>query len=231
MVNVTVETDGIFGMLNNSLKYFKDSLLPLVLYESARLLRKYPLLNAYYDGDNIGVYKSVNLGFAVDIGKGLKVLQIPDADQKSIAQIEQHVLQLSNKYLDDTLQLADISNISFTVTDLSSEGTSFFFPLVNSRNSAILGISSIDKKLNRTTLTLSFDHRVTEGKAGAQFLSELKERLESYRSGQVGKAIASISCFKCSKTLSSDLSDVGFVKCITPEGKEAYVCQSCFKGF
>jgi pyruvate/2-oxoglutarate dehydrogenase complex dihydrolipoamide acyltransferase (E2) component len=231
MINTTVETDGIFARLNSSLKYFKDSLLTIVMYEVGRLLRKYPLLNAYYDNGSIAYYRNINVGFAVDIGKGLKVLQVPNTDQRSVGEIEQTILELSNKYLDDELQVEHLTNISFTVTDLSAEEVSFFFPLVNAKNSAILGISSVDRKLNRCVLTLSFDHRVTEGKSAAQFLHELKDRLESYQSSYNSNSQQNISCFKCGKSLVSDLSDVGFVKCISPQGSEGYICQSCFKGF
>jgi hypothetical protein len=98
-------------------------------------------------------------------------------------------------------------------------------------NSAILGISAIDGKLQRCMLSLTFDHRVTEGKLGAQFLKELKERLESYRGADAAAAVRGISCFKCMKTLEEDPAGVGFARCITPEGKDGYICQSCLKGF
>ena len=122
-------------------------------------------------------------------------------------------------------------NISFTITDLSAESVAFFRPLINMMNSAILGISSIDEKLKRCMLSLTFDHRVTEGKLAAQFLHELTQRLESYQSKYYPLANQNINCFKCFKTLQEDLSDTGFAKVITPKGEEAYICQSCLKGF
>ena len=144
---------------------------------------------------------------------------------------EAAIMELSNKYLDDALLIDDLSDITFTITDLSGEGVSFFRPLINMMNSAILGVSAIDEKLQRSILTVTFDHRVTEGKLVAQFLQELKNRIESYRSAHYVHANQSITCFKCFKSLQEDLSDVGFTKCITPKGEEAYICQSCFKGF
>ncbi len=229
-INVSVDTDGIFNNLDKSLKYLKGSLLPVILYETARLLDKFKHLNAYFSGEAIAFYKDVNIGFAVDLDKGLKVLKIPLTDKKTIFEIEESIIELSGKYLDDILQFEDLSDITFTVTDLSSEGVSFFRPLVNMMNSAILGVSAIDEKLQRCTLSVTFDHRVTEGKNVAVFLKELKARLESYRTGHTDKN-TDIHCFKCMKRLRDDLSDVGFAKCITPEGNEAYICQSCLKGF
>jgi len=226
-----VETDGIFVHVNRSLKYLKDSLLPVIIYEAARLLEAYPLLNAYFTGDAIARYKEVNPGFAVDIDKGLKVLKIAGAGRLGIQDIEKEIIELSGRYLDDALELEQLTDITFTITDLSSEGVVLFRPLVNKMNSAILGVSAIDSKLQRCMLSLTFDHRVTEGKQAAQFLKELKERLESYRAMDAAAAVQGISCFKCMKTLQEDLAGVGFARCITPEGKDGYICQSCLKGF
>lgn len=230
-INTIVETQGIFVHLNQSLQYLKNSLLPVIVYETARLLQQYKELNAYFTGDAVAYYKEVNIGFAIDIDKGLKVLRVKSAVSKTVKEVEDDIMALSNRYLDDCLQIEDLTDISFTITDLSSEGVSFFRPLVNMMNSAILGVSSIDEKLQRCVLSVTFDHRVTEGKLVAQFLTELKQRLESYKSNHGVSIAADISCFKCFKMLKEDLSDVGFTKCITPKGEEAYICQSCLKGF
>lgn len=230
-INTILETDGLFVHINQSLEYLKNSLLPVIVYETARLLEKYKALNAYFTGDSIAFYKQVNIGFAIDIDKGLKVPVIKNASVKTIQETEAAIMDLSNKYLDDALLVEDLSDITFTITDLSGEGVSFFRPLVNMMNSAILGVSAIDEKLQRCILTVTFDHRVTEGKLVAQFLQELKERTESYRSAHYLHPDQSITCFKCFKSLKDDLADVGFTKCITPKGEEAYICQSCFKGF
>lgn len=230
-ININIETEGIFTHMNQSLQYLKNSLLPVIIYETSRLLKKYPLLNGYFTGEAIALYKEANAGFAIDIDKGLKVLKIAAADEKQIGAIEEEIMRLSNDYLDDRLKIEDLTDITFTITDLSSEGVSFFRPLVNMMNSAILGVSAIDEKLQRCMLSLTFDHRVTEGKLVAQFLSELKQRLESYQSKYHPRLNQNITCFKCYKTLKEDLGGTGFVKCITPEGNEGYICQSCLKGF
>jgi pyruvate/2-oxoglutarate dehydrogenase complex dihydrolipoamide acyltransferase (E2) component len=229
-LNNFIETDGIFLLLNRSFKYLKDTLLPVIIYESSRLLKDYPLLNAYFAGDAIAIYKDVNPGFAIDIDKGLKVLKVAGAGNMSMTEIEAEILRLSGNYLDEKLQLEELTDISFTITDLSAEGVSFFQPLVNKMNSAILGVSAVDPRLQRCMLSLTFDHRVTEGKAVARFLQELKQRIESYRP-QAGAKRPDIACFKCFKTLDEDLGGAGFMHCITPEGKEGYICQSCLKGF
>jgi pyruvate/2-oxoglutarate dehydrogenase complex dihydrolipoamide acyltransferase (E2) component len=229
-INTYIETEGLFERVDNSLSFLKGSLLPLIIYEASRLLKKYPLLNGYFDGDAVALYNRVDVGFAIDIDKGLKVLKIAEEKTATLRQVEEEIMLMSERYLDDKIKIEDLTNISFTITDLSAEAVAFFRPLINMLNSAILGVSSIDAKLNRCVLSLTFDHRVTEGKAVAQFLAELKARLESYRMPAANRA-ASITCSNCRKTLKEDLSEVGFVKSIGKDGKEGYLCQSCLKGF
>ena len=230
LINTFIETDGIFVHLNQSGTILKNSLLPVTVFETSRLLNKYKELNSFYSEGAIHYYENINVGFAIDIDRGLKVIKIRDAHLKSFSQVEEDIINLSGKYLDDTLHYDDLTGITFTITDLSSENVAFFKPLINFMNSAILGISAIDEKLGRCLLTVTFDHRVTEGKLVARFLKELKDRLESYRSVHFTKQ-SSVTCFKCFKTLADDLSEVGFAKCITPKGEEAYICQSCLQGF
>jgi pyruvate/2-oxoglutarate dehydrogenase complex dihydrolipoamide acyltransferase (E2) component len=236
VINTIVELEGVTDYLNNHLQYFKNSLLPVILYETSRLLQKYPAFNGYFNNGTIAFYKEVHIGFAVDIDKGLKVLKIPNTNSKSIKEIEDEIFKLSTDYIDEKLKTESLIDVTFTVTDLSGEGVFSFSPLINMKNAAILGISSIDSKLNRCLLSLAFDHRVTEGKAAAVFLADLKTRIESYRSQSTDEAyriqkLSSIKCFKCFKKLSEDIGDVGFAKCINPQGEEAYICQTCLKGF
>ena len=224
-----VEMPGIFSQLNKSMRYLKDSLLPVIIYETSRMLAEYPHLNAYYTGDAVAIHREVNPGFAIDIDRGLKVLKIAGASAKGLREIEQDIMDLSGLYLDDKLALEHLTDITFTITDLSGEGVGFFYPLINKMNSSILGVSAVDEKLQRTTLSLTFDHRVTEGKLAARFLKELKERLESYR--PAGPIRQDITCFKCLKTLQEDLGGTGFVRVVDPRGEDAYICQTCLKGF
>lgn len=230
-ININIDTEGIFVHINQSMMYLKNSLLPVIIYESSRLLHKYRQLNAYFTGDAIALYNEVNIGFAIDLDKGLKVLKLPAAAEKGMNEIEKSILTLSNKYLDDTLHVDDLTDISFTITDLSAIDVSFFTPLVNNMNSAILGIAAIDERLQRCTLSCTFDHRVTDGKTVAQFLQDLKQRLASYQSKYHPIHNMEIQCFKCFKQLKDDISDTGFSRCVTPKGNEAFICQSCLKGF
>lgn len=228
-VYININTKNIYTHINPSMRYFKNSLLPIIIYETSRLLQKYKLLNSFYYDQQINFYQNINIGFAVDIDQGLKVVKIASSNNLSISEIETEVFKLSEKYIENKLLIEDLTDITFTITDLSNEGISFFKPLVNQFNSAILGISAVQSN-HQQTLSLTFDHRVTEGKLASSFLNELRNNLESY-AGKGDELIKSdVICYKCFKTLEDDISSLGFVSCITNQGKEGYICSSCWSG-
>ena len=233
-LQIHLELNHFFAFVNPYLNILKDSLLPVITYEISRLLLQYKLLNSFFINNSIAFYDQVNIGIAIDIDDGLKVVKIPSTDKKSILEIEEKILDLSNKYLDKKLQTSDLTDITFTITDLSAFGISSFTPLINKDNAAILGISAIDSKLNRVTLSLTFDHRVTEGKLASQFLNELKGRIESYSvntKNDITVLDEFYKCSKCNKKLSEDLNKTGFIKIINSSGEEKLICDSCFSNW
>jgi len=243
VIYVSVDADGLSNLLKNTFKIFKDSFLPLIVYESSRLLLKYKHLNAYFMGNKIAYYKNINIGVAIDIDDGLKVITLPNTDKLSMLTIEEMLYNLVEKYLEKKLEVSDVTGSTFTITDLSTSGVDLFVPLINSKQSAILGISQVDKKLNRFYLTLVFDHRVTEGKIAAKFLVELKDRIESYNLSQDENKIFEVKdkklnnkefrCSVCLKTLEEDkkMQGSGLIKVINHQGKETYLCYTCFMGY
>lgn len=216
----------MLGALNQKLSYFKDSILPVVVLESSRLLLKYPLLNAFFDNNQIAKFTAVNVGIAFDIDDGLKVVCLPETEKLGIFQIEDLIFELSNKYLDKKLSVRDLSDVTFTITDVSGTGVSFFAPLINKNNAAILGIAKMDQPSGNYILSLSFDHRVTEGKYAGNFLAELKSRVESFWFG--GEDTGPLEfCYKCRKELTEDLNEKGFIKVQTKGGEEKLICDTC----
>ena len=235
-LNVAVDVKNIDKSIVDNFKFFKDSYLPIIVYEVSRLLQKYKEFNAYFMGDSIGYYKDVNVGVAVDIDDGLKVLTLPNSNKLDMSRLESKLYTLIEKYLDKSLEVSDITGSTFTITDLSSYGIDFFTPLINTKQSAILGVSKVDKKLNRFYLTLVFDHRVTEGKRASEFLVELKNRIESYNlieDSADEKAIKDIKCSICFKTLKEDkyMQGFGLIKIVNHKGKEDYICNVCLAGY
>jgi len=158
---------------SDNLPFTSGSYLPIISYEVSRLLKKFPILNSYFDDNSIRQYVDVNLGIALDIDDGLKVYTIKSSDSLTIEKLELAISEGIYGYFRKSLLPDQIKGSTFTITDLSSFGVDRFVPLINYKQSAVLGVSSVDTKLNRFTLCLSFDHRVTEGKVASQFLSEL----------------------------------------------------------
>jgi 2-oxoglutarate dehydrogenase E2 component (dihydrolipoamide succinyltransferase) len=158
----------------------------VILAEAARLLRKYPALNAYYDEGAIHYYKSVNVGFAVDAGNGLKVPVIRDADRKDIATIAAEMRELVVSYLEDRLTVGSLAGGTFTLTDLSGEGVTALHPLIGHGQAGILGVCAEvfppGAPAGEFNLVLGFDHQLAEGRMAARFLNELRGRLEHYES-------------------------------------------------
>ena len=209
--------------------------LPLILHETARLLRKYPVLNAFYDEGNIHYYESVNIGIAMDAERGLKVPVLANADRKTIAETRMELENFVLSYLDDSLPVQALADGTFTVTDLSGEDVHSFVPLINQGQAAILGIGAeyflpglTDGVFN---LMLAFDHRLTEGRAAAAFLKDLRDRVSSYERVLRGPD-PEASCARCLRT-GSELAElnVPLLVGVQPTGGTTPICGNCILGW
>ena len=228
-VSVFIEAEKVLEVVND-MPLLKNSFLPIIIYEASRLLKKYPKMNSYFQDNSIVYYKDVNLGIAMDMDKGLRVLKIPGPNKLSILEIEKAIIDLSRKYFEDKSSLDDLSDITFTLTDLSGAGIDSFLPLINRNNSAILAISSMDERFKRLNLSVTFDHRVTEGKYAAGFLSDLKAKIESYFKTEVSEDTTGghdIRCYKCMRKLDDQIT---FLKVIDSKGNDQVLCHVCYEG-
>ncbi|MES2111604.1 MAG: 2-oxo acid dehydrogenase subunit E2 [Bacteroidota bacterium] len=230
-VTVDIDIDKTTAFLNERLKVIKNSVLPLIIFESSRLLKKHKLLNCYFENNSIAYYNEVNIGLAVDMGKGLKVLKIKNADELQLLEIEDKITELSDRYLNDTLSVDDLTKSTFTITDLSSFGVYDFYPLINKGNSGIMSISSTINSSCKVSIT--FDHRVTNGKYVSIFLMELKDRIESYKSARNQPAKTAIHCYKCLRQNSAESlsNSIHFLKVVDPYGNDNVLCSLCYEGF
>ena len=209
--------------------------LPLILHETARLLRKYPIFNAFYDDGKVHYYDSVNVGIAMDAERGLKVPVLANADHKNIAEIRMEIENFVLSYLDDTLPVQALADGTFTVTDLSGEDVYSFMPLINQGQAAILGVGTEYFPPGHTNgvfnLMLAFDHRLTEGRTAAAFLKDLRDRLGSYERALLGPD-AEPSCTRCLRN-GSELAalDVPLLLGIQQAGETAPICGNCILGW
>lgn len=201
----------------------------LVIYEASRLMRRYERLNSYYaDGDIIG-HAQINAGIAIDTGGRLVVYGIQNSDQLELVELRANIDDAVARYLDNTLSGAEMSRATFSVTDLSAEPLDFVLPLLPAGQCCIIGVTrNADGEF---ALHLGFDHRITEGREVAQFLGELRTRIQSFRNST---AAAGGSCFFCERTVQEEVRDFngkGLLRMTNADGLEVLCCAACFNGW
>jgi pyruvate dehydrogenase E2 component (dihydrolipoamide acetyltransferase) len=169
----------------------KLTITAILLKVVASALKVFPNFNCSIDPEKAEIiYKDFyNIGIAVDTEKGLMVPVIQDADQKNMVDIAQDLGAIAKKARAGEISLADMQNGTFTITNLGGIGGSFFTPIVNSPEVAILGVGRaiMDPCIGknelcaprlRMPLSLSYDHRIIDGADGARFLRWIVEAIE-----------------------------------------------------
>jgi pyruvate dehydrogenase E2 component (dihydrolipoamide acetyltransferase) len=158
----------------------------------AAALKAFPQFNASIDlaADEIVAKKYVNIGVAVDTDRGLLVPVIRNADQKNITQIASELAQLSEKARSRKIALEEMQGGCFSISNLGGIGGTYFTPIVNAPEVAILGISRarMEPVYNKESgqfmprlmlpLSLSYDHRAIDGADGIRFLRWVVQSLE-----------------------------------------------------
>jgi pyruvate dehydrogenase E2 component (dihydrolipoamide acetyltransferase) len=157
---------------------------------AATALRVFPQFNSSIDlaADEIVLKKYVNIGIAVDTDRGLLVPVIKDADRKNILQLSVEIAQLSEKARSRKISLEEMQGGCFSISNLGGMGGTYFTPIVNAPEVAILGISRAKMEpvykdgafvpRLMLPLALSYDHRVIDGADGIRFMRWLVEALE-----------------------------------------------------
>lgn len=151
--------------------------LELAIHCCAGLLPEHPHFNAFCRDDRPFEYEQVNVGFAVNLGRGLKVPVITEANTKTLTDIAVEVKDLVLNYARNQLDASALRGGTFTITDLSLLDVSFFAPVLGRDQSAILGICAPPPGGDSFNLVLTFDHRLADGMEAARFLTDLRERL------------------------------------------------------
>ncbi len=168
----------------------KLTITAILLKIVTSVLKAFPQFNASVDmAKNEIIYKKYyHLGVAVDTDRGLLVPVIRDVDQKSILELAVELHQVAEKARNKKLTLEDMQGGTFTITNLGGIGGSYFTPLVNAPEVAILGVArgqmepvyqngQFEPRL-MLPLALSYDHRLIDGADGARFLRAVVEHLE-----------------------------------------------------
>jgi pyruvate dehydrogenase E2 component (dihydrolipoamide acetyltransferase) len=179
------------GALKNKAAQEEVRLTPLVFIIKACILalREFPRFNASLDegGENLVLKKYFNIGFAADTPNGLVVPVIANADQLSIYETARALTALSEKARAGKLKATEMQGGSFTISSLGGIGGTYFTPIINAPEVAILGVSRSTQKpvyergafvpRLMLPLSLSYDHRVIDGAEAARFVVFLAKTL------------------------------------------------------
>jgi pyruvate dehydrogenase E2 component (dihydrolipoamide acetyltransferase) len=175
----------------NKDKSVKVSLLPFFIKAVCILLKEMPQFNSSLDGsnENIVLKKYLNVGVAVDTPNGLVVPVIKNANEKSIKELARELTTLSEKARDKKLLPSEMEGGCFTISSLGGIGGTYFTPIVNPPEVAILGISRstaepvfMESKFRKRLIlpfALSYDHRVIDGAAAARFTTAFGQLLSN----------------------------------------------------
>jgi len=179
-------------MNNKSAKQkIKLTFLPFFMKAATIVLKEMPKFNSSldYNEENLILKNYYNLGIAVDTPYGLIVPVVKDVDRKSLVDLSEELIDLSQRARDKKLKPNELTSGTFTISSLGGIGGKFFTPIINPPEVAILGISqswwnNIYNEKTKTNspgyimpFSLSYDHRVIDGAAGAAFTSRFAEVL------------------------------------------------------
>jgi pyruvate dehydrogenase E2 component (dihydrolipoamide acetyltransferase) len=175
----------------NEKKGVKITMLAFLMKAAVAALKKYPEFNSSLDGDDLILKKYFNIGFAADTPTGLVVPVIKDADQKGIFELAKETSELAALARDGKLKPDQMQGASFTISSLGGIGGTYFSPIVNAPEVAILGVSKAAMKpvwdgkqfVPRLIcpLSLSADHRVIDGALATRFNVYIAQLLADFR--------------------------------------------------
>lgn len=163
-----------------------------VCYAVIKALQKFPNLNSHCLGDAMRIFKSVNLGLAVDTERGLMVPAVPHADELNITGLAKNLKKVAEDSKKGSINpdLLSPEAASFTVSNLGGFGVEWFTPIINVPQSAILGVGTIvprPKDLGGGVvafvpymgLSLTYDHRAIDGGEATRFLKQVATEIEN----------------------------------------------------
>lgn len=166
----------------------KLGLMSFFVKACCEALRKFPVVNASLDGEEIVYHNFQDIGIAVSTERGLMVPILRNAENMSLADIEQAIAHYAGKARDGSITLEDLQGGTFSITNGGVFGSLVSTPLLNPPQSAILGMHTIKERpvvvdgdvvaRPMMFLALSYDHRIIDGKDAVQFLVAVKETLE-----------------------------------------------------
>jgi pyruvate dehydrogenase E2 component (dihydrolipoamide acetyltransferase) len=169
----------------------KVTMLAFLIKACVAALKKFPTFNSSLDGEQLVLKQYWHIGFAADTPNGLVVPVLKDADRKGVLQISQELADLSARARAGKLSPSEMTGATFTISSLGGIGGTYFTPIINAPEVAILGVcrSKMEPVWDGTQfkprlilpLSLSWDHRVVDGASAARFNAFLGAILADFR--------------------------------------------------
>lgn len=166
----------------------KISYNDIIVMATARALMGHPIMNSTLVGEEILVHDTVHMGIAVALSEGLIVPKLRHAEKKNLLQIAKEVRELAQKAREGALVIEEVTDGTFTISNVSMLGMDGFTPVLNPPETGILGVGRVIEKpavfegeiaiRHMMTLSLTFDHRVVDGAPAMTFLKTLARYLE-----------------------------------------------------
>jgi pyruvate dehydrogenase E2 component (dihydrolipoamide acetyltransferase) len=167
----------------------KLSVNDFIVRAAALALRHHPNVNSSWSDDAIAQHGEIHIGIAVSTAEGLITPVVRNADQKSVADIGGEVRALAEKAKNRKLQPHEYQGSTFTISNLGAWGIEEFTAIINPPNVAILAVGTAEARpivtaerqivvRDRMKITMSCDHRVVDGAAGAEYLKTLRQYVE-----------------------------------------------------
>jgi pyruvate dehydrogenase E2 component (dihydrolipoamide acetyltransferase) len=185
--------EALVGLRNRLNTQFGDtnprfSFNAILVKIAATALREHPRLNASVDGDEIRVWRQIHIGVAMESEDALLVPVVRNPDRKSIREINRELTELVTKTRENRLVPDDLTNGTFTISNLGFADIDHFTPILRPPESGLLGVGRILEKpvvkegailsQARLSLSLTFDHRIIDGAPAARFLKTVKDMVE-----------------------------------------------------
>lgn len=217
--------------------FFADKVIDLVVYEASRLLagKKFRALNTRFADGKIIAHDRVNAGVSFDEGGRLTTHAIFDADQLDLPRTQDALVDGLMRYVGRKLTLSDVASATFTLSDVTATDLNLSVPLLP-RDQCII-IAVIRDGAGGFSISISYDHRITEGLTVANFAGELVKRVRSYsvapESEAAEPALAPV-CSICERTVVDEVRDFrrrGLVRFVDADGCDALCCSSCWEGW
>jgi pyruvate/2-oxoglutarate dehydrogenase complex dihydrolipoamide acyltransferase (E2) component len=218
--------------------FFQDKITDLLIYESSRLLatKKFRNLNAQFKNGRIVQHDHVSPGISFDEGGRLTLYTVADAEKLTLPETQDRLVEGLMRYVGRKLSMEEVATSTYTISDVTTTDLNLSVPLLPYGQCIILVV--IRDPAQGYMLSISYDHRITEGLKVAGFAQELIKRLRSYSTPPATDDEQWISqaavCAYCESGVETEVADFkrrGLLKIIDETHSEVYCCVTCWENW